>query len=203
MKKKLLMLVVNIIIMGVVLVLLVWGVFRGIDSFTRHGQGIDVPDVKGMSVGEATAEFQKYGLTCVVSDSTYVKDQIPGKILDHKPAAGSAVKPGRIIYLTINTKSIPLMSVPDVADNSSARQARARMLAAGFKLTEDRYISGQKDWVYEVKYMSRVLPVGSKVPQGATLTLIVGDGSSELLLDTISGGAAHTSESQEEEGWFN
>ena len=39
------------------------------------------------------------------------------------------VKEGRIIYLTINAINIPLQAVPDVADNSSLRQAEARILA--------------------------------------------------------------------------
>lgn len=191
--------------MGVILVLVVWGVFRGIDSFTRHGQAIAVPDVKGMSVAEAAAEFQKHGLVCIVSDSTYVKDQIPGKILDHSPAAGSAVKQGRIVYLTINTKNIPLMLVPDVADNSSARQARARMLAVGFKLTNDEYIAGQKDWVYEVKHMNRILTPGSKAPQGAILTLVVGNGGDELTPDSVSIDSVLTPKAPdaEDENWFN
>lgn len=191
--------------MGVVLVLVIWGVFRGIDSFTRHGQAIVVPNVKGMSVAEATSEFMKQGLTCVVSDSTYVKDQVPGKILDHNPTAGSAVKQGRIIYLTINTNSIPLMPVPDVADNSSARQARARILAVGFKLTEDQYISGQREWVYEVRHMNRVLTPGSKAPQGALLTLVVGDGSDELSSDstTVDPQTLPEVPDTEEENWFN
>ena len=53
MKKKLLALVVNIIIMGVVLILIVFFAFKGIDKFTRHGEAILVPDVKGLSVAEA------------------------------------------------------------------------------------------------------------------------------------------------------
>ena len=208
MKKKLLALVINLIIMGIVLVLVVWGVFRGIDGFTRHGQAIPVPDVKGLSIAEANAVFKKHGLTSIVSDSTYVRDEVPGRILDYTPSVGSAVKQGRIIYLTINTKSVPLMLVPDVADNSSARQARARILSVGFKLTDDEYISGQKDWVYEVKYMNRVLSAGSKAPIGATLTLVVGDGTDELTKDTLDLGVDSLfmeteGDSEETESWFN
>ena len=41
--------------------------------------------------------------------------------------------------------STPLCVVPDVADNSSVRQAQAKLMAAGFKLTENRMVSGEKD----------------------------------------------------------
>ena len=54
--------------------------------------------------------------------------------------------------MTINTLNTPLQEVPDVADNSSVRQAEARLLAAGFRLTNNDSIPGEKDWVYEVRY---------------------------------------------------
>ena len=60
--------------------------------------------------------------------------------------------------------------MPDVADNSSLRQAEARILASGFKLAEIQYIPGEKDWVYGVKYKGRQLSIGEKVPTGAVLT---------------------------------
>lgn len=209
MKKKLLALVVNIIIMGVVLILIVFFAFKGIDKFTRHGEAILVPDVKGLSVAEATSVFQRHGLTCAASDSTYVENEVPGRILDYNPSEGSKVKQGRIIYLTINTKHTPNIPVPDVADNSSARQARARILAAGFKLTEDEYISGQREWVYEVKKNGVVLPLGAKAPIGATLTLVVGDGTAEPMgldsLDIDFNGADSVAPKKPsvEESWFN
>lgn len=44
---------VNLIAMAVVVVGLVFGVLKGLDIYTRHGEAVVVPDVKGMSVGEA------------------------------------------------------------------------------------------------------------------------------------------------------
>lgn len=153
---------------------------KGIDIYTHHGEAVVVPDVKGMTVGEAGKVFENKGLACVISDSTYVKDKPAGCILDYNPAAGQKVKEGRIIYLTINAINIPLQAVPDVADNSSLRQAEARILASGFKLNDIEYMAGEKDWVYGVKYQDRVLAMGEKVPMGATLTLMVGNGGEEM-----------------------
>ena len=47
---------VNIIAMVVVAVLIVFGALKGLDIYTRHGQAVVVPDVKGMSVSEAESE---------------------------------------------------------------------------------------------------------------------------------------------------
>ncbi|WP_373723407.1 PASTA domain-containing protein, partial [Bacteroides heparinolyticus] len=176
---------VNIIAMVVAIIVVLFGVLKGLDIYTHHGDAVVVPNVKGMGVAEAEKMFRNRGLNCVVSDSNYVKTMPAGCILDYNPAAGHKVKEGRIIYLTINSLNIPLQSVPDVADNSSLRQAEARLLAVGFKLAEIQYVPGEKDWVYGVKYKDRQLTTGEKVPVGAALTLMVGGGG-ELPQETDS-----------------
>ena len=176
---------INIIAMVVVAVLIVVGTLKGLDIYTRHGEAVIVPDVKGMSVSEAEKMFRNHGLTCVVSDSSYVKNKPSGIILDLNPSVGQKVKEGRTIYLTINTLSTPLSVVPDVADNSSVRQAQAKLIAAGFKLTENRMVSGEKDRDYGVIYKGRQLQIGDKAPIGATLTLMVGDGVQSTATDSV------------------
>lgn len=74
--------------MIVVVALLLFGTLKGIDIYTHHGEAVVVPDVKGMTVGEAGTVFGNRGLACVVSDSAYVKDKPAGCILDYNPAAG-------------------------------------------------------------------------------------------------------------------
>lgn len=201
---------VNILAMIVVVGALMFGVLKWVDVYTRHGEAVVVPNVKGMGVGEAEKIFRNRGLHCVVSDSTYVKDQPAGCILEYNPGAGQKVKEGRTIYLTINTLDIPLQIVPDVADNSSLRQAEARILASGFKLSEIQYVTGEKDWVYGVKYNGCQLTIGEKVPVGAILTLMVGNGDSGLLQndslnveDPVSAGQPTSAEdSAADESWF-
>lgn len=195
----------NLIAMIAVVVLLLFGVLKWLDVYTRHGEAVVVPDVKGMTVGEAEMLFRNHGLVCVVSDSSYVKNKPAGSILEVNPSAGQKVKEGRTIYLTINTLDVPMRLVPDVADNSSVRQAQAKILAAGFKLSESEMVSGEKDWVYGVKYKGRQLNMGDKVPVGATLTLLVGDGET-LVQDSdsleIVEDAAGTTDTSTDDSWF-
>ncbi|MCD8184433.1 MAG: PASTA domain-containing protein [Bacteroides sp.] len=201
---------VNILAMIVVVVALVFGSLKGIDIYTRHGEALVVPDVKGMRVNESEKVFGSRGLVCLVSDSTYVKDKPAGCILDYNPAAGQKVKKGRTIYLTINTLNVPLQTVPDVADNSSLRQAEARILASGFKLNDIQYMAGEKDWVYGVKYQGRILDMDEKVPVGATLTLMVGNGDRVVMEnDSLSVGgdaeaqeSGHSEDSATDDSWF-
>ncbi len=198
----------NLLAMVLVVAGLIFGVLEGLDKYTRHGQAVVVPDVKGMRVEEAVKRFQEQKLTCEVVDSTYVKELQAGCILDYHPIAGQKVKEGRVIYLTINTQSVPLREVPDVADNSSLRQAEARLLVSGFKLEKIDTVPGEKDWVYGVKYRERVLQMGEKVPTGASLVLMVGNGKDSLqvdslqMMDSISVQQEVVPTVSEEESWF-
>lgn len=196
------MLLINILAMIVLAVLLVFGVFKALNVYARHGQAIVVPDVKGQNVMQAQAAFEDAGLKCVVNDSTYVKDKPAGIVLDYTPQSGQKVKEGRTIYLTINTRNAPMIVVPDVADNSSLRQAEARLLAAGFKLDETEYITGEKDWVYSIKYKEETLNTGQKIPVGSTLKLVVGDGTRDNILDDELGLDADTLNLSLEESFF-
>lgn len=199
----------NLVAMIVVMVALLFGVLKWLDVYTRHGEAVVVPDVKGMTVDEATKMFSSHGLVCVVSDSNYVKNKAAGIVLDVNPGAGQKVKEGRTIYLTINTLSIPLRAVPDVADNSSLRQAQAKVLAAGFKLNEVHLVPGEKDWVYGIQYQGRPLEAGEKVPLGAFLTLMVGngeddtlDGDSTAITEEILEPVSSESSSTQDDSWF-
>lgn len=197
----------NLIAMVVVAVVLVFAVLKSLDLYTHHGEAVKVPDVKGLSVDEAEQLMQRAGLVAVVSDSNYVKTMPAGCVLDLVPVAGQSVKLGRTVYLTINTFSIPLKEVPDVADNSSLRQAEASLRAEEFKLDSVELVSGELDWVYGVKYQGRLLRPGEKVPVGATLQLMVGCGG-ELPSDSDSVTVQPvqtpipTQQSEREDDWF-
>lgn len=169
----------NLLGMIVAAFLVVFIVLKSLDAYTRHGEAIVVPNAKGMNLAQARVLFNNEGLDFVVSDSTYVKNERAGIILEHSPQSGQKVKKGRVIYLTINTLNVPMQAIPDVADNSSLRQAQARVLAAGFKLNASELITGERDWVYGIKYNGNMLKPGDKVPIGSSLTLVVGDGTRE------------------------
>lgn len=193
----------NLLAMIVLAVAIIFIVLKSLDIYTRHGEAVVVPDAKGMNVNQAKVLFSNEGLNTVISDSTYIKEQPAGIILEHNPPTGQKVKRGRTIYLTINTLSVPLQVVPDVADNSSLRQAEARLQASGFKLNTPELIIGEKDWVYGVKYRGQTLAPGDKVPTGASLTLVVGDGTREEIFDDLENDSTADPEALVlDESWF-
>lgn len=166
--------------MVVVALLLGIIVFKGLDVYTHHGEEVIVPDVKGMMPNQAEKMFRDRGLVAKVVTTSYRKDMPSGCILELTPESGEKVKRGRIIFLTINSIDAPLREVPDVTENSSAREAEAQLLTAGFHLTPNQLVKGELDWVYGVLYNGRRIMTGEKIPVGSILTLQIGNGDVDM-----------------------
>ncbi len=165
--------------MVVVVALLCWGVVYGLSSYTHHGEEITVPDLYGVDFDDATAKLQAQKLFVEVSDTGYNKKMEADCILLQTPAAGSKVKEGRTIYVTINSTASPRVKIPDIIDNSSYREAQARLIAIGFKLQEPKVVEGEKDWVYGVMAGSKNLQAGDIVSIETPLMLVIGSGTAE------------------------
>ena len=167
----------NLLIMAVLAFVLILVTFRWIKSYTRHGEYIAVPDVSGMYEEEAGQALAAVGLKYEVLDYKYDKMMVEGGVIEQKPKPGAYVKDGRKIYLTLNSGKEPLRVVPDLADNSSLRAAESKLRAAGFKLGRTVYVNGDLDWVYEIRYEGKQIEAGTEIPEGSTLTIVVGNGT--------------------------
>lgn len=166
----------NLLAMILVIVALCFGVKYGLEWYTHHGEGIKVPKVEGMSYEKAHALLESDGLQIVVSDSGYNKRLPADCILAQTPGPGSMVKSGHIIYVTVNSPSSPAFPIPDIVDNSSYREAEAKLMAMGFKLLPPKYVPGEKDWVYGIESRGRRVGTGDMISIGLPLTLLVGNG---------------------------
>lgn len=169
----------NLLAMALVAVLIVIGVWMGLGIYTHHGEEIIVPNVEGKLIGDAEYTLEMMELKGVVVDSTYDRSRPSGAIMVQQPKAGSKVKSGREIYLTINSRESPTVSLPDIADNCSLREAQDRLRQLGFRVGPVEYTSGDKDWVYGVRCQGRSVMAGQRVPTDAVITLIVGSGITE------------------------
>ena len=166
----------NLAAMALVMVLLCVGVRFGIDLYTHHGEAISIPDVRHKSFADAERILKDAGLPVVVSDTGYVKNLPPDCVLEQSPAPGEKVKSGHVIYVTINSAHSPVITIPDVIDNSSLREAMAKLTAMGFKLGSPQYIPGEEDWVYGILVKGRHVVAGDKVSIDDVLIIQVGNG---------------------------
>ena len=188
-------LLINLVAMVAVVALAIFITFRWIDKYTEHGISVVVPEITGMQQEEAISILAQHQLVGVPYDHTFIKGIPAGTIIAQRPTAKAEVKHGRKIYLTISSGNHPMVTIPDLIENCSSREATSRLRAAGFKLTPNDTISGDRDWVYGIRYNGRELQPEEMVPEGAELTLIIGggyeDNASALGVPTV------------EEGWFD
>jgi len=169
--------ILNLLGMALVVVVLCLIVKFGLAVYTHHGEGIAVPDLKGMSYHKARLLLEENQLNIVVSDSGFVKTMPADCILAQTPGFGSKVKSGHTIYVTVNSPSSPTFAIPDIVDNSSFREAEAKLMAMGFRLTEPQKVVGEKDWVYGISCRGRRVSNGDRVPIDYPLTLMIGTGT--------------------------
>ena len=166
----------NLFAMAFVVVLLIVGVWFGIGLYTHHGEGMPIPNFKHLRMADAKRLAEDAKLAIVVNDTGYVKGLPADCVLEQSLPAGVKVKAGRLIFVTINAPHTPTIALPDIIDNSSLREAMAKLSAMGFLLGMPEYIAGEKDWVYGITVKGRQVAAGDRIAIDDSLIIQVGNG---------------------------
>lgn len=167
----------NLLAQGLTVAVMLALLLFAVDAYTRHGVEVKVPDLREKAVEDATHILKGMELSLCVRDTGYVKTLPEGCVLEQDVAAGRSVKPGRTIYVMINSSHCPALTLPDLIENSSFREAKAKLLVMGFKVGVEEYTDGEKDWLYGIKARGRSLHAGERIPLESTLTLVIGSGT--------------------------
>lgn len=189
----------HIAAIAIVIAMLSIGVKYGVAAYTHHGETLVVPNVVGMQLEKAEEKMAEAGLQLVVQDTNYVKTMPPDCVLEQTPGKGKRIKSTHVVYVTINAANPPALTMPDLADNSSYREARATLLSMGFKSVEAQYVPGEKDWVYAITVNGRQVEAGERVSSAATIIIQVGDGMRSASDTTQIGGPQYEYEEVEEQ----
>lgn len=156
--------------------IVIWITLIALDSWTGHGKYEVVPNMKGLSYSQAQKALLATGLQAELSDSVYDNSTAPGTVIEQSPRAKTKVKPGRVVYLTINAFSPKMVVVPSLMD-MSLRQARSVLEGLGIKNIKESYVASEyKDLVMGVKFNGIQLKPGARIPATATVTIEVGQG---------------------------
>lgn len=166
----------NIFAMIAVIAVLIAAVWIGLNIYTKHGEAIAIPDVRHKSMTEARRILEEKGLNVVVTDTGYVKGLAADCVLEQNPASGETVKSGHTVSLIVNASSTPTITLPDIIQNSSLREATAKLKAMGFKVGPPNFVEGEKDWIYGVTVDGRQVASGDHISVNKTVVLQVGNG---------------------------
>jgi serine/threonine-protein kinase len=160
---------------GVILFLIA---FVAVDKFllpfyTSSGRETTVPNVKNMPYDEAERLLGRSHLKAIKSYNVRYLLEVPADmVIDQVPAASSAVKPGRNVYLVLNRKDKPSYPIPDLTGRpeSEARQLLGKlgMTVSGVQI---QAVSKPEE---DGRVLSQSVPPNVTLITGSSIGLIVG-----------------------------
>lgn len=167
----------------VLLSLLAAGLYVVVDdglmpAYTRQDVAIQVPDVSGLPFDEARARLAALELQAERQEQRFNPNVPLNAVVDQRPPAQTPVKPGRRIYLTVNSGTVPTVVVPAV-EGISLREALNRLRTLGLRVDS---VDVQPDSIPspDPNTVTRQEPGGGEtVPQGTHVQLWYSTGLGE------------------------
>ncbi|MFE4534066.1 Stk1 family PASTA domain-containing Ser/Thr kinase [Streptomyces scopuliridis] len=136
----------------------------GVALVVSKGSPVDVPDVTGQSVRDATAELADKGLKAKVAAERVNAPEDAGSVARQSAAGGDRLARGDTVTLTVS-KGPRMISVPDVTGKKTG-EARQLLEDAGFEVTVDRGFPFLGDTVNK-----QSVEGGQEAPEGSTITI--------------------------------
>ncbi|WP_327366915.1 Stk1 family PASTA domain-containing Ser/Thr kinase [Streptomyces sp. NBC_01217] len=128
------------------------------------GAPVDVPDVTGLSVEDATAALQEEGLKAEILPGRVNSPEDAGDVARQSPGHGSQAAEGDTITLTVS-KGPRMIDVPDVI-GKDVDEATSELENAGFEVKVDRPFLSFGDTID-----SQSVDGGKQAPEGSTITI--------------------------------
>ncbi len=166
----------NIAMIGAIILAMAFAAHLVMQVGTRHGSRRSVPDFSGMPLTKALEAARARDLKLHINDSLFVPAYEGGIVLDQLPEGGVEVKPGRTVYITINSFRQKMVPVPYVAERS-LRQAKNMLEIAGLEIDEIIYRPDiATNYVLEQHIDGRAVTPESRMEaeMGSGVTLYVG-----------------------------
>ncbi len=156
-----------------------WIVLSLLGFYTHHGEKIEVPNFRGIDKKALDKFLEEKDLTYAIVDSVFDLKAKKGAVADQVPVAGSFVKKGRKIYLTVNAILPPKVKMPNLID-LTLRQATARIETYGLEVGHLQYTPDlAKNAVLKQMIGGLEVKPGALVNKGSKVNLLVGSGLGE------------------------
>ena len=164
----------NILAGALLVIVLISGTGLMLDKITRHNLEITVPDLTNMSVDEAEKVVSANKMKLEVIDSVYVRRMGKGLIYRQNPKAGSKVKEGRRILLTINAVNAKKVMMPNLI-GYSMRQAKAEILSKGLQIGRLEYVTDiATNNVLKQMHEGTEITAGTMIESESKIDLVLG-----------------------------
>jgi beta-lactam-binding protein with PASTA domain len=165
---------INLLIILLVIAGSFFGVVKWLDSYTKHGEFVVVPDFTGKKILRLDEFIRDKDVTFEVIDSIYDPSEKAGIVLRQDPEPSSKVKHNRTVYLYVTGLVPPQIKMPQLRDRSE-RQARLILATYGLKVHNITYQEADcNGCVLTQLYHGREIEPGANIKKGSVVDLVVG-----------------------------
>jgi len=159
------------------------------DSYTLHDSSVKVPDFKGLYAKDLDKFVEDYSVSYKIIDSTSSGEDAKGTIVKQEPDAGSVVKEGRVIYLTIKAMQNEQVRMPNI-EGLPIKMASDELEAFGLKPgrripieSSEIIVRGSESPVIRQLYKNREIKPGTLIDKGSAIDMeYIRNAEGELIL---------------------
>ena len=158
---------------------LLFGSLKMLGVITKHGVILTVPTVINTNTAAAIKLLESKGFEVQIQDSVYTDTAKLGTVLKQFPDGNSTVKVNRLVLLTVNRVTLPLIDAPNLI--SKSQEYAIEIIERSHFTVGDTIFkpSFMKDAVIEQNYNGIKLEPGAKIPWGSKIDLVIGAGLSD------------------------
>lgn len=158
----------------VTVLITLWILVKMLNSYTQHGETVEVPDFKGKSISELNGFIEGKDVRYLIIDSIYAPKEKPGVVIRQDPETKTQVKRNRTIYLYVTGLLPPQMVMPKLIDRSE-RQAILMIESYGLKVGRITQVAGDCNGCVLGQFIKgKPIEPGTRINKGTVIELSIG-----------------------------
>lgn len=194
-KSKPFFLHVGLALVSVFIVL--WLLVKSMNSYTQHGESVEVPEFKGKAIKELDQFISGKEVRYQIIDSIYAPKEKPGVVIRQDPETKTKVKRNRTIYLYVTGMQPPQLVMPKLIDRSE-RQAILMIESYGLKVGRITQVAGDCNGCVLGQFVKgKAVEPGSQIKKGTIIDITIG--KKDKFTSAVDTSAAQTSSTNFEE----
>jgi eukaryotic-like serine/threonine-protein kinase len=180
---------INLLTATVLFFLLIFLFLQTLSFITKHGEYLTVPALVGKNTNDAIKLLESKGFEVMIQDSVFTDTAARGTVIKQLPDPNATVKVNRIVFLTVNRFTPPMIDMPKL-EGLSLRFALDLLQRNHLQLADTVFKPDfMKGSILEQQYNGAKILPGAKIQWGSKVTLVVGSGltNEQMLVPDLVG----------------
>jgi beta-lactam-binding protein with PASTA domain len=156
------------------IIITLWFLVKMLNTYTQHGETVEVPDFKGKTIGELNDFVTGKDVRYQIIDSLYAPKEKPGTVIRQDPETKTKVKRNRTIYLYVTGLLPPQVTMPKLIDRSE-RQAILMIESYGLKVGKITQVAGDCNGCVLGQFIKgKAVEPGTNIKKGTVIDISIG-----------------------------